>query len=304
MSKILYFGSFDKPFDTEVYVTNTLEKQGHTVEKRTASKTSNDELRKLLKGGYDFVLLSKGWFVDEEGAIQIIKNSGVKTVGWFWDLCWGTPRKHLLKDHHLFHADEVYTSDGGDWDWSKYGIKHKILRQGIYSPEAIKGNFKQEYAYDVIFVGTNSHGTDFQWKHRQELLHFLKKYYGDRFRHLGVGGDLRNLELNDVYASAKVVVGDSVYSKNYWSNRLYETMGRNGFLVFPMIEGLEKEFTPYKHFIPYDYYDFVGLAEKVDYYIEHDKERNEIRDAGFEHCKAYHTYDIRCEQLIKNIYDR
>jgi len=101
-----------------------------------------------------------------------------------------------------------------------------------------------------------------------------------------------------------VVVGDSVYSPRYWSNRLYETIGRGGFLIFPKIPGIDGEFTPYKHFVPYDYFDFDGLKEKIDYYISHDKEREEIKMAGFEHCKNKHTYRHRCEYLIKRVKER
>ena len=301
MAKILYFGSFDKPYDTEVYVSNTLESLGHEVDRKYASKTNNSELKRLLTLDYDFVMLSKGWFMDEEKAIEILKDSSKKTIGWFWDLCWDTPREKLLYTHHLFKADIVFTSDGGDRDWKKYGINHVTLRQGIYEPEAVKGQFKKEYDFDVAFVGTMVHESAFNWRHRSDLVNFLKKYYGNKFIHLGNGDGVRNMELNNVYASVKVVVGDSVAAPHYWSNRLYETIGRNGFLIFPMIEGLDKEFTPYKHFIPYSYFEFTQLAEKIDYFIEHEKERNEIRDAGFEHCKKFHTYTIRCQQLIEYI---
>lgn len=303
MTRILYFGSFDKPFDTEVYVANTFESLGHEVVRKQPTKTTITELKELLKEKFDFILLSKGWFEDEETATRLIKESGIKTVGWFWDLCWNTPREWLLKDHHLFKADYVFTTDGGDWDWSKYNINHSVIRQGIYEPEAIEGKVKKEYEYDVVFVGTNCHKAEFDWNHRGDLLNFLKKYYGSRFKHFGTDDGIRNLDLNDVYASAKVVVGDSVDSPFYWSNRVYETIGRNGFLVFPKVEGIETEFTPYKHFIPYEYSNFEQLAEIVDYYIAHKEERDKIRKAGFEYCKEHHTYTHRCQKLLDYLKD-
>lgn len=301
MSRILYFGSFDAPYDTEVYVANTLEALGHEVVRRATTQTPSYKLKILLLEHFDFILLSKGWFPDEEECQNLLKKSPIKKVGWFWDLCWGTPREKLLWEHHLFMADKVFTSDGGPRDWAKYHINHETLRQGIYDPEAVKGKFNPKYDYDVVFVGTMVHESAFGWRHRTDLIQFLKKYYGDRFKMLGVADGIRNLELNDVYATAKVVVGDSIYASNYWSNRVYETIGRNGFLIFPMIDGLEKEFTPYEHFIPYNYYDFDGLATKIDYYLDHPKERQKIKDAGFEHCKKHHTYSIRCKELIERI---
>lgn len=298
--KILYFGSFDKPYDTEVYIADTLTAMGHDVARRHTTKTNRAKFAALMSKKWDCVLFSKGWFPNQEAAMEEIERYPGLTIGWFWDLCWGTPREPLVVDHHLFKADIVLTSDGGNKaPWKKYGITHKTLRQGIYEPEAKLGTPQDQYACDVAFVGSLVHETAFNWKHRSDLFQFLRKNYSTTFKHFGTGkAEVRNMELNDLYASAKVVVGDSVYSSNYWSNRLYETTGRGGFLIFPQIDGLEKEFEYYKHIVPYDYYDFVGLKEKIDYYVSHDAEREKIKLAGFEHCKKNHTYTIRCQQLV------
>jgi hypothetical protein len=301
-NKILYFGSFGKSYDTEVYVANTLETLGCEVTRRPTTKTSFEEFVELMNMKWDAVVFSKGWFVfDQDKLAEIIKNTKNTTIGWFWDLCWGTKREKLLVEHHLFKCDIVLTSDGGDRDWNRYGIKHRTLRQGIYEPEAVLGNKKDDFDYDVVFVGTNVHADAFGWFERDRLIKFLKRTYGTSFKQFGVSREIRNLELNDLYASARVVVGDSVYAKNYWSNRLYETIGRGGFLVFPNVPGIEKEFVPYKHFIPYEYGDYEGLKTKIDYYIKHDKEREEIKLAGFEYCKNNLTYTHRCRELLKII---
>jgi len=303
--KILYFGVFEQPYDTEVYVSNTLESLGHTVNRQQVNKIGLVELEALLKENYDFVLLSKSWFKGDVASCKhALKMKRIMKVGWFWDLCWGTSREHLVFDHPLFSADLVFTTDGGNQlKFKNAGVKHSVLRQGIYEPEAVLGSVKQEYKYDVVFVGTDVHKTAFGWPHRTQLLEFLKKEYGQRFRHYGKTDGVRNLELNDLYASAKVVVGDSVVRPHYWSNRIYETLGRGGFLIFPEVIGLDAEFERYKHYIPYTVGDWDGLKEKIEYYLSHDNERNAIRMAGFEHCKANHTYTKRCEELIKRVYE-
>ena len=68
-----------------------------------------------------------------------------------------------------------------------------------------------------------------------------------------------------------------------------------------MTEGLDEEFTPYKHFVPYEYGDIRGFLEKIEYYIEHDVEREYIRKEGFEFTKENHTLIQRCQKLIKSI---
>ncbi len=303
MFNILYFGSFSKPYDTEVYVANTLEQLGHFVNRYETPKMNRRQFEGLLAQNWDCVLFSKGWFdFSEVEVLEILSRYKGLTMGWFWDLCWETNREEIAVRHHLFRSKVVLTSDGGHQEqWEKFKMNHRTLRQGIYSPEAVLGTPKEKYKYDVAFVGSMVHEAAYGWKHRSELINFLKLTYGERFKLFGNGEEIRNLELNDLYASVKVVVGDSVYSPNYWSNRLYETLGRGGFLIFPKIEGLEKEVEYYKHLVPYQIGDWKGLREKIDYYLTHDNERNKIRLAGFEHCKKNLTYEIRCKELVKII---
>jgi len=306
--RILYFGTFDKPYDTEVYISNTLEAMGVNVVRQETARTSYEQLIALLTQNWDCVLFSKGWFPcgDEALIRNTIKAYRGLTIGWFWDLCWNTPRELLVFNHHLFHTKIVFTSDGGNQQkWENLGIDHRVLRQGIYGPESFIGKPEEKYAHDIVFVGSLVHRQAFGWEHREQLVHWLQGVYGERF-HLYPESDsqeIRNTELNRLYASAKIVVGDSVASPNYWSNRLYETIGRGGFLIFPEIEGLEQEFTPYKDFIPYRIGDWEGLKEKIDFYLKQPEKREEIKRHGLMTCQARHTYQQRCSVLLDTIKD-
>jgi spore maturation protein CgeB len=101
-----------------------------------------------------------------------------------------------------------------------------------------------------------------------------------------------------LYNSAKIVIGDSVYSPQYWSNRIYETLGRGGFLIHPNVPGIEKEYEPWKEFIPYDYNDFTSLKEKIDYFLTKPKEREKIQMAGFIKTRDY-ILEERCRSFLK-----
>lgn len=302
--KCLYLGVFERPYDTEVYIANSLEALGHTVVRCPMVQATIHEMREVLATEKpDFILFSKGWFkTNNEDFIQFFKHSGFLTVGWFFDLAWGTMREGHIYQHMAFRADIVCTTDGGhDEQFRDAGIRHFTLRQGIYEPEAYLA--KPEKAEDIVFVGTSVHSHYFSWDHRKKLIDWLGVTYDKQFGWYGQNDGIRNDKLNTLYASTKVVVGDSVYSPNYWSNRLYETIGRGGFLIFPEIPGIEKEFTPYEHFIPYKVGHWAELKEKIDYYLTHDKEREKIRLAGFEHCKKHHTYKKRCERLIEIVHE-
>lgn len=303
INKILFVGYFQRPYDTEVYIANSLRELG--VDVTCVQITELDACKYLSlanSGRFDLLLTGKGWIQGTStDYLDAYKKVAIPKVCWFFDLVLGIRRQFLVNTWPpLLFSDITFTTDGGHQEeYERRGINHRCLRQGIYQDEAVLGT--KTKAEDVVFIGTSVHREEFGWTHREKLLAFLEKTYGDRFKWYGKNDGVRGMDLNNLLASAKVVVGDSVHSPNYWSNRLYEVTGRGGFLIFPKIEGIEKEFTPYKDFIPYSYYDFEGLKQKIDYYVSHDEERERIRLSGFEHCKKNHTYLARCKELLKQI---
>ena len=109
----------------------------------------------------------------------------------------------------------------------------------------------------------------------------------------------------DVGQSTKIVVGDTLCINfkypDYWSDRVYETMGRGGFIIHPYVQGMEREFEDKKHLVFYEYGNFNQLKELIDYYLEHDEEREAIRKAGHELVKSKYTYRNRWEQILKEL---
>jgi len=289
--KILYIGNFHPKSVGEPEIANALEKLGHTV-----IRHPNTERPGTLDA--DILLFSKLTF---PGHINFLRELKIPRVCWMFDLYWGYRNEKRIEQNkeQLFQADLVLTTDGGNTDkWKKHNINHKCLRQGI-AEDVTMGSPNFATVAEIGFVGTRSPWAG--WDYRPALIDWLKATYGTKFKHFGQDGSLRHEDLNDLYATLKIVVGDTVHSPNYWSNRIYETIGRGGFLIHPLVEGIEKEFTPYKHFIPYNYGDMAGLREKINYYLQADEEREKIRQAGFEHCHKYHTYTKRARQLIDEL---
>ena len=88
---------------------------------------------------------------------------------------------------------------------------------------------------------------------------------------------------------------------DYWSDRIYETIGRGGFLIHPYIKGLEREFEDKKHLVFYEYNNLSQLQELIDYYLEHEDEREKIRISGHEFVKNNYTYKNRWESVLKEL---
>lgn len=289
--KIGIIGSFKNLWDEE-YIAQAFEKLGHQV---IRFDWQNASAEMILERELDFILTVKR---DIEGYEKLLGK--VKTVYWLFDLFWGTPREAVMKYDIKMKSDFVFSTDGGhNKEFKDLDINHYLLRQSIWDEDVYLTEPDLLYPEEIVFVGTNNSW----WNYRQRLISFLQRIYGRKFKRYGLKGqdEIRGDDLNRLYNSAKIVVGDSVYSPYYWSNRVYDVLGRGGFLIHPKIPGLEQEFEYYKHFVPYDINNFQQLREIIDYYLIHDLERNKIRLKGFQYCKDHHTTTKRCQEILKTI---
>lgn len=294
------------------WIARSLDQIGCSVHVMDESNSDiPDVLLELGDTTYDFILCEEGrlrndHINNEKKGQTVIKGlfkyvmdvAGIPVIPWITNIFFGIMRREIELDYNpIFKSQIVLSTDGGHAEQFKSkGINHACLRQGIYQEEAYIGKPNYPTKAEIVFVGSIYEEI---WPYRRQLIDFLEETYKNRFLHVGKRGEVRHETLNNLLATVKIVIGDSVKSDNYWSNRVYEMIGRGGFLIHPMVPGLEKEFEPYKHFIPYNYGDFKGLEKKIDYYLKHDEEREKIKMAGFEYCKANHTYLHRAKELIR-----
>ena len=235
--------------------------------------------------------------------LKEVRGMKIPSVCWLFDLYWGYRREKEIEVDMLpaFQADIVFTTDGGHPNhWKRYGINHFLLRQGI--DENVKmGKPIFPTKAEVGFIGSRL--TWAGWPYRGTLIDFLTQAYGNRFGHFGDTSngmpEIRHENLNNLFATLEIVVCDTVQSPYYWSNRIYETLGRGGFAIHPRVEGLAQEFREFEHFIPYQVGNFKDLKQKIDHYLEDDEGREGVRRAGFDYCHKEHTYAKRVEELLK-----
>lgn len=299
MKRIIYIGNFKEFYATENYIAFAFEKLGFEVIRVPQDRIPNAKvvLNAVFKYKPEFVMFSK-WGNARE-TIALLRQNKILTVGWIFDLYFGLPSEFGQRNinNGSFQCDICFVTDGGnDRVFKEHGINAKLLRQGIHTPEAKEGTRSPHEP--IIFLGT------YNYEKRKALVDFLKKNYQDDFVVYGQGGDkqpVRGMKLNDVLASAKIVVGDSVPADYYWSNRIYEVLGRGGFLIHPEIKGLDEEIKPGKHFVPFKHGDFADLKNKIQYYLEHDEEREAIRRAGHLYVKSKYTYTDRCRELLRQV---
>lgn len=88
---------------------------------------------------------------------------------------------------------------------------------------------------------------------------------------------------------------------NYPVKKYYEVLACKTLLLAPSFKELEDlGFIPGVHFVDVDENNFL---EKAKYYLQYDKEREEIAQKGYEMVRAKHSVDIRVSQFVKIIED-
>lgn len=278
-------------FHDEEYIARSFELIGHEVIRIDQTQPPETTHRKITLSKFDVLLFTKWDF--PKFMQTAFERSKVKTVCWIFDLYWGYDRENLIPYAAYFKADYVFTTDGGnDKRWKKAGINHQTVRQGIYKDECFLAPLNNPNG--IVFIGSENA----LFPERTAYMELLKKDYPD-FQWLGRRNTnaIRGTDLNALYANKKIVVGDSVYSPNYWSNRVVETLGRGGFLIHKDVPGIKKE---YPFLVTYDG-TYTDLREKIDYYLKHEDERLEIVKKNFEWVRDNYTMEKKCADLISKL---
>lgn len=81
--------------------------------------------------------------------------------------------------------------------------------------------------------------------------------------------------------------------------RAMDIMGAGGFLLSNYQNDFSMHFEEGRHYVCYD--GIEDMMQKISYYLQHDKERQEIAGNAYEEIKAKHTYERRLEELLSVI---
>lgn len=307
--RVAYIGNFEPEHSTENDIRRSFEELGHEVVRLQENEVDFRSVPRIVQDtGSDFVLWTRTWALDQEAQgdmLAMLRTDGVPSVSIHLDRYWGLAREGQIRDEPWWRCDHVFTADGGNEDkFAAAGVRHYWMPPAVLAASCYRGTKRDEFAHDVVFVGSVRYHREWPW--RRILVQNLSRAYRRRFGQYprGRGRSVRGDELNSLYASARVVVGDSCLAgkaTHYWSDRIPETLGRGGFLIHPEVVGLEEHFTPGEHLVTYPAGDFPTLQKLIDYYLRHDDERQAIAAAGMEHVKAHHTYAHRVQQLLDTL---
>lgn len=313
MLKIAYVGNFRPEHSTENHIKKTLQAMGHQVIPLQEDELRVERMLAIIQSNKpDLLLYTRTWGFMGDG-MRFLKQVGIPTASYHLDLYVGLQREAGLETDPFWRTDFVFTPDG-DARSAKFfkdrNINHYYIKPGVFDQECYIAEIRPEFQHDVVFVGSYEYHSE--WPYRKQLVDWLSHTYGQRFRRFGNPGadnklcqGIRNHELNSLYASAKIVVGDSLCKNfdhtHYWSDRAYETLGRGGFLIHPFIEGMQEEFVTQRDLVFYEFANFEQLRKEIDFYLKNEDIRLKIQAQGHQTVKDNCTYKQRLTQALNII---
>ena len=230
--------------------------------------------------------------------------------------------KYNVKKHqinlmwNISHPDKISIEEYNEYDtvfvssevWANHlqnilQTKVEIMHQ-CTDPDVFKPVNDMNYKHQLLFVG-NSRNI-----FRKSLKYLLPTKY-----ELAVFGTLwekfidkkyikaqhiENQEVHKYYANADIVLNDhwdSMQENGFVSNRLFDVLACNGFILTDKVEGIHQLFGD--AIITYDSKE--DLAQKITFFLENKEKREEIAQKGRELVLKKHTYKNRVDTILKSI---
>jgi len=205
-------------------------------------------------------------------------------------------------DADISELDAMFVSNDAQSGFYERGWKARKclylpLGSKIYSPTV-----QPRLSFPFVFIGGKITGASFLDRaieiYRYQKEAGLKVLDGPVSR-----PDLRAKVFENapaIYRSSKVVLDQSHFTDvaRYTSNRHWIITASGGFALTKRFPGCELDYPEGTRV----YFDtFEESIEKLNYYLEHEKEREEIRAAGYEHAKN-HTYANRFTRMFEYLY--
>ena len=314
MKRLLYIGNGDPPFSTENHYAASFRAEGVEVVFAQEDRTDwADRLRLAKEHEVDAAAWTCTWHgVDVDNAaaaLDVLHTNNVTTFGLHLDLYVGLDRQAQIASDPWWKCQWMMTADGDPdhqrW-FDTHGIRHRWVPPGVYDAECYLAEPNPRVRAEIVWVGSwrRYHPEWLDW--RRKMIAGLARRYRSRFTLAGDGRNrtVRGEQLNRLLASVKVVVGDSCLADRlagYTSDRLFETPGRGGLLVYPRIPLVDGDLmVDGTHYYAYKPADLDSLIATVDRALD-DPDRESIRLAGHEHVKANHTYRHRVRTILEHL---
>jgi hypothetical protein len=202
-------------------------------------------------------------------------------------------------------ADIMYLTNRGEVPvYQERGVNARFITGGCDpTGHRVVDNTDPFYQSDVAFIGKPN------TPERAECMRMLAKKFdlklwGSGWEKYGLSAaatDVYASEYRKICAGAKIILGWNIDPTIdlYFSNRTWYTLGCGGFLLTAYTPSLEELFGRGKEL---DWFESVGeCCDKIEYYLQHEEERQKIAKAGYQLAHNEYSYDKMVEKIIGDI---
>lgn len=224
---------------------------------------------------------------------QIGQQTKVITYNWFSDDHWRYD--NFSKEWAKYYS---YISTTHQKSFNKYcqdGFQDKIIMTQWACNHFIYKKLNLPKTIDVSFCGQ-------LYGERQEIIQYLQdngiqiKCFGHPFNYLTFEPMLQVLNQTKINLN----ITNAGHGKDRQiKGRNFEIPGIGSFLLTDYAEGLENYYDLEKEMIIFK--NKKDLLDKIKYYLEHEKEREEIAQKAMERTLKEHTYEMRFNQIFEEI---
>lgn len=308
---------FEPEYSTENEYRDAFERLGHEMVLYQEGGQGFQDLIDDAQNGaaLDFVLWTRTRDLANQGGdalqwemLRTAGRAGLPVIGVHLDIWHGLQRATQVRTDPYFRGvDLLMTADGGHQrEWEGSGVNHRWLLPAISERWLGLGEPRDEFRSKVAFVGSWQGIYHREAKHRHELINWLDRTFGGdvKFWPKRNAPAIRGRELNDLYASVDVVVGDSYLSPggHYCSDRIPESLGRGAILLHPAVQGVNAQPEDPFDMPTWPAGDWAALKRTVDTLLGYDDgQRGSLRSEHVLQIEQGHTYTHRAQTIIDTL---
>lgn len=249
------------------------------------------------------LLFFHGVDISYELLVSVKKNM---PVVMYYDDCLKGSGGHLEELIKLAQqVDIMYLTNRGEIpQYQEWGINAKFLTGGcdatVHRMVATPGDF---FRSDVAFIG-KANTEDRAACMREVGNRFDFKLWGSGWEKYGLKAEAKDVyaaEYRKICAGAKIILGWNIDPTVdlYFSNRTWYTMGCGGFLLTAYSPSLEEIFGRGREL---DWFETIEeCCEKIEYYLQHDEERQRIARAGYHLAHQEYSYKSMVDRIINEV---
>lgn len=234
--------------------------------------------------------------------LQRLRDAGAFVMNWSGDMRAITPQWYFEMARHV--SMTTFSNMQDVHNLRAKGFKSDFLQIGI-DPLVFRPDGDRLDVPEIIFMA-NNYGNQFPLSgYRKQVVDFLKKEYGPRFRVYGNGWQPVEQSLNHsqleeakAYRGCKIAISVSHFdSDRYTSDRLLRAMACGACVVSHNYKGIKTDFHPGHNLMAFE--SMNDLKNCIGFLLSSPLVAKRMSDAGSDHIHKNFTYKNMVDNIKK-----